>query len=629
MNFVEKVRNYYKEHGAGGVAWRAAEKLTGRRPGVISYEKWIQQNTLGEKELEAQREKEFPYRPLFSIVVPLYRTPEAYLRAMVDSVRKQTYENWELCLSDGSGGDSPLTAVLAEYAELDPRIRVVASQASLGISENTNLAISQAAGDYLVFADHDDLLSPDALYLCAGKLNEDPSIEILYSDEDKVSMDGGKRFDPQFKPDFNLDLLRSTNYICHLFVVRKSLADAAARKDIRGRKQWLDMAYDGAQDYDLILRCTEKAEKIAHIPKILYHWRCHQDSTAANQESKRYAFEAGQRALQAHLDRLGIRGKVSQGEYLGLYRTSYDIEGTPLVSVLIPNKDHGEDLARCVASIQTSSWKNYEILIIENNSEEAETFALYETLCSQDERIRVVTWEGPFNYSAINNFAAKQAAGRYLLFLNNDTQWISPEGIREMVSICQRPEVGAVGARLYYGDDTIQHAGVILGLGGIAGHAFAGERRSATGYCRRIICTQDMGAVTAACMMVKTADFWQAEGFDESLAVTFNDVDLCIKLRKAGKLIVYAPYAEAYHFESKSRGAEDSPEKVERFHREIGRFLDKWCPELEAGDPFYSPNLTLRKPDFSLRDKNKEPLIGVPENYKDFMTKEREKYDKF
>ena len=395
MKFKDKVINYYKEHGIRGVAWRVVEKMTGIHHGSISYEKWIRQNTPDGTELEKERAEQFPYTPLFSIVVPLYRTKEEYLRELIGSVRYQTYGNWELCLSDGSGQDSPLTELLNRYSEEEPRIRVIHSEVPLGISENTNAAIEKASGEYLVFADHDDILAPDALYECVSRLNQDSSYDVLYSDEDKISMDGKKRFDPQFKPDFNLDLLRSMNYICHLFVVKRSLAEKAGD---------LDAAYDGAQDYDFIFRCIEKAEKICHIPRILYHWRCHQDSTAVNQESKLYAFEAGRRAVQAHFERMGIRAKVSQGEHLGLYRTVYPVEGQPLVSILIPNKDHAEDLKRCISSIrEKSDYRNYEIIVIENNSVEARTFELYEELCREDARIRLVTFPGSFNYSAINN----------------------------------------------------------------------------------------------------------------------------------------------------------------------------------------------------------------------------------
>lgn len=609
MKFIDKVTNYYKEHGAKGVAWRVMEKLIGIRPGAISYSKWIAQNTPDERELARQRDEQFPYMPVFSIVVPLFRTKAAYLGELIESVRSQSYGAWELCLSDGSGEDSPLAGILEEYCRMDGRIRVVRAEKPLGISENTNAAIRMARGDYLVFADHDDILAPDALYECAHRIYEDGVYDVLYSDEDKISMDGKKRFDPQFKTDFNPDLLRSMNYICHLLVVRREFACQVG---------FLDGSYDGAQDYDFILRCTEATERIAHIPKILYHWRCHEESTAVNQESKLYAFEAGWRALQAHLDRLGIRGEVSRGEYLGLYRTRYFVKDEPLVSILIPNKDHREDLERCISSLhQKSLYRNYEILIIENNSERQETFALYEELVRADERVKVVTYQGSFNYSAINNFGASHALGEYFLFLNNDTEMISEESIGEMLELCSRENTGAVGARLYYGDGTVQHAGVVIGLGGIAGHAFSGERRSATGYCRRIICTQDMSAVTAACMMMKRQDFEELGGFDESLEVTFNDVDLCLRVREMGKWVVYTPYAQFYHYESKSRGNEDTTEKVERFHGEIRRFLDKWSSFLEKGDPFYSPNLTRMRPDFSLRDKTLEPHIGVPEIYKD------------
>lgn len=608
MKFIDKVKNYYREHGAAGVVWRSVEKLTGIRPGAISYEKWIRQNSRQETELERQRTEEFAYMPLFSIVVPLYRTKEQYLRELIASVQEQTYTNWELCLSDGSGADTSLKEILEEYSRADARIHVVHADASLGISENTNAAIREASGDYLAFADHDDLLAPEALYACVRRLNEEKICDVLYSDEDKISVDGKKRFDPQFKPDFNLDLLRSMNYICHLFVVKKSLAKRAG---------YLDAAYDGAQDYDFIFRCVEQAENICHMPEILYHWRCHPDSTAENQESKLYAFEAGRRAVQAHLERMGIRGEVRQGEYLGLYRTAYFTEGAPLVSVLIPNKDHAEDLRRCVASmLEKSDYQNYEIILIENNSEKEETFACYRELENMDARIRTVKYTGHFNYSAINNLGVRAASGEYLLFLNNDTELISGNAMEEMLGICAREDVGAVGARLYYADDTVQHAGVVLGMGGVAGHIFSGERRSATGYGRRMICTQDMSAVTAACMMVKRSVFEQIGGFDEELEVAFNDVDLCLKIRKAGYQIVYTPFAELYHYESKSRGAENTPEKVERFHGEIRRFVRRWGEVLEKGDPFYNPNLSLKRTDFSLRDKKTEPRIGVPEIYK-------------
>ncbi|MEE0419926.1 MAG: glycosyltransferase family 2 protein [Lachnospiraceae bacterium] len=595
---VGKIKNYYREHGVAGVALRTVEKLTGIRPGAISYEKWYRIHQPDLRELERQRGEVFPAQPLFSILVPLFWTPENYLRELIASVQAQTYAHWELCLSDGSGVGGELEEILSPILKADSRIHYRRSQSSLGISENTNNAMDMAQGDFLVFADHDDLLAPDALYECARCIRNHPETDVIYTDEDKISMDGKKHFDPQLKPDFNPDLLRSMNYICHLFVVKRTLGTQVGE---------LNPEFDGAQDYDYVFRCVEKAKCIRHIPRVLYHWRCHEDSTAVNQESKKYAFEAGKRAIQAHCDRINLPAKVSHGPYLGLYRTLYYVKGRPLVSVIIPNKDHTKDLERCIRAVEEkSTYRNVEYIIIENNSQDKETFAFYQELMQRNPKVKVVTYQGHFNYSSINNFGERSARGEYLLFLNNDTEMISEDCLEEMLGICCRPEVGAVGARLYYGDDTIQHAGVIVGLGGIAGHAFAGERGSATGYCRRIICTQDLSAVTAACMMVKKRDFERAGGFDEELEVAFNDVDLCLKLRSMGLLVVYTPYAQLYHYESKSRGAEDTPEKVERFHREIALFEQKWPEILRNGDPYYNSNLTLKRQDFTLKRFEKE-----------------------
>lgn len=559
----------------------------------ISYERFRKKYEPNQKELKAQSETQFDWEPVFSIVVPLYRTKEAYLRELVRSVENQTYGRWELCLSDGSGPDSPVEGLLQELERKESRICVIRPGRSLQISENTNEAIRAASGDFLVFADHDDLLAPNALFECAKLLNENPKLELLYSDEDKVSMDGKKYFQPHFKSDYNPDLLCSMNYISHLCVVSHGL---------QARVGELNPEFDGAQDYDFILRCTEQTEGIGHIPRVLYHWRAHMDSTAENPESKRYAFEAGERAVQAHYDRRGIRARVRQGEYPGLYISDYEIEGEPLVSVIIPNKDHREDLMTCISAIEEKSdYRNYEYVIIENNSTEPETFAFYKKLEAENPKVRVVYYEGAFNYSDINNFGVSEAKGEYYWFLNNDTQIIRGDCIRQLLGYCTRPDVGAVGARLYYEDDTIQHAGVVLGFGGIAGHAFIGSRRGENGYFSRIICAQDYSAVTAASMMVKASVFHQVGGFSTELQVAFNDIDFCMKIRKAGKLIVYNPYAELYHFESKSRGLEDTQEKIERFNREMARFLDRWSDQVRAGDPYYNPNLTLDKADFSMK----------------------------
>lgn len=557
---------------------------------AFPYEEWRKRHETPPETLREQREKQLPNQIFFSVVIPAYRTNPEYLRQMINSVRNQTWKNWELLIADGSGIDSPLTELLKQYAKEDERIHFKTLEENKGIAGNTNEALSMASGEVIVLADHDDLLPPEALFELAAVWNKDPSVDVVYTDEDKVSMDGKKYFDPHFKSDFNIDLLCSMNYICHLFAFRKEILQKAGG---------FRSEYDGAQDYDFILRCVEQAEKIFHIPKILYHWRCHIDSTAANPDSKRYAFEAGRRAIEAHYQRLGIPARAEHGEFYGMYRTIYEWRKEPLVSVLIPNKDHTDDLEKCLASIRKSDYPNYEVIIIENNSTEAATFDYYKKIAS--DRIKVVTYRGAFNFSAVNNFGASHAAGDYFLLLNNDTEMQETDCIRELLGYCMRDDVGAVGARLYYEDDTIQHAGVVLGFGGIAGHTFIGKSGYDTGYFGRIICAQDYSAVTAACMMTKRTVFEEVGGLSEDLRVAFNDIDYCMKVRETGKLIVYNPYAKLYHYESKSRGLEDTPEKVERFNGEIELFRQKWEKELSKGDPYYNPNLTLSDSDFSLR----------------------------
>lgn len=593
LQLAGKAVQYGRSYGLARVAEKTIRKILKKEDRPITYSEWLKKHHLSQGMLERQRRRVFERKPLFSIIVPLYKTPEKYLRKLIQSIQGQTYTNWELCLSDGSGENSPLDKLLAELQSQDSRIKVQKSAEALKISENTNAAIQIATGDYLVFVDHDDELTPDALYECADVVNKKPETEIVYSDEDKMSMDGGKYFQPHMKPDFNSDLLCSVNYICHLFVAKRTLVQ---------RLGGLRAEYDGAQDYDLILRCVEQTKYIQHIPKVLYHWRSHEGSTSENPESKMYAFDAGQRAVQAHYDRLGIPAVAEKGEYLGLYRTKYHWTDQPLISILIPNKDHTEDLERCIRSIESrSSYKNYEYIIIENNSEEKKTFDYYERLKEKNPRVNVVYWKEGFNYSAINNYGAQFAKGDYLLLLNNDTEIINAECLEELLGFCMREDVGAVGARLYYEDDTIQHAGVVIGFGGIAGHCFVQQPRDSSGYCHRIICAQNYSAVTAACMMVKRKAFDQVNGLDPGLAVAFNDIDFCLRLQQAGYLIVYNPYAELYHYESKSRGIEDTPQKKERFNKEVDFFYNRWSKILEEGDPYYNPNLTLESQDFSLR----------------------------
>lgn len=596
---------FWKKYGLKALFLKSKNKLKGI-DSDYEYSEWYKLTKPTDEELKNQREAEFDPAPFLSVVIPACKPPEKYLREMLDSILNQTYQNWEVCVADGSpaGEGKTVEKVMREYARLDGRFRWKDLGENLGIAENTNAAIKLARGDFILLADHDDTLPEYALYEVAAAIAAHPECEVLYSDEDKLDMDGKALFDPHFKPDFNPDLLTSLNYICHLFAVKRELLH-----EVGGFRQ----EFDGAQDYDLIFRCTEKAKEVCHIPKVLYHWRCHQGSTASNPESKLYAFEAGKRAIMAHYERTGIQAeRVEQGVAYGIYHTIFRINGEPLVSVVIPNKDHTKDLDLCIRSIlKRATYRNLEFVIIENNSTSQETFDYYRRIQDELPQVRVVVWEREFNYSAINNYGAQFARGRYLLFLNNDTEIIEPRLFEEMLGFCQREDVGAVGARLLYEDGTIQHAGVVVGFGGIAGHTFIGLHEAENSYFHRAMCAQDYSAVTAACMMTKAEAFRMVGGFTEELAIAFNDIDYCMKLRTAGYLIVYAPYAKMYHYESKSRGLEDTPEKVKRFNREIAIFASRWPEILKNGDPYYNPNLTLRKSNFALRDLLKEK-IGEP-----------------
>lgn len=592
QKYSEKGWRFYKEYGAIAALEKCKDKLVNKSS--KDYKKWLQERQPSKQMLEKQRKHEFLYNPKISIVIPLYKTPEKYLKELIDSVCNQTYANWELCFSDGSGVETSLRKIIKEYQKKESRIKMVSSTEPLQISENTNTALKIATGDFIAFADHDDLLTPNALYENVKVLNKNAYIDFIYSDEDKISMDGKEYFEPHFKPDFNLDLLRTTNYICHFVVVRKTIVD-----DIGGLKS----EFDGAQDFDFVLRCVERTSNIYHIPKILYHWRAHKDSTAENPASKMYAFENGEKALQSYYERNRIDVRVEmRRDYLGIYHSIYHLKEKPLVSIIIPNKDHIRDLEKCINSIEEkSTYQNLEYIIIENNSTEEETFEYYEKLQQENIKAKVVVWEDEFNYSAINNYGVTFANGEYLLFLNNDTEIINENCIEEMLGYCMREDVGIVGARLYYSDDTIQHAGVVLGMGGVAGHCFVNMPKEQPGYFARVLCAQDYSAVTAACMMVKRSVYEKVKGFDEQLKVAYNDIDFCLKVRREGFLVVYNPYVELYHYESKSRGLENTEEKVRRFKRESQIFKERWGVILEKGDPYYNPNLTLDKNDFSLR----------------------------
>lgn len=560
----------------------------------VDYEEWYRNHRPSMEEYQKQREHEFDYQPLISILVPVYHTPEEFLKQMIQSVRKQTYGNWELCVANADPADRRTAEILAVAASKDPRIKITDVPENEGIAQNTNAALKIAAGEYVGLLDHDDLLTPDALFEVVKAVNEQGRPEALYSDEDKVTTDLSEHFQPHMKPDFNKDLLRSNNYITHFFVASKNLAD---------RVGGFDGAYNGAQDYDFILRCTEQAEGIVHIPRILYHWRVHKASTADNPASKMYAFDAGKRAIEAHLKRCMEPGTVSHTKDLGFYKVKYPVKGSPLVSIIIPNKDESETLAQCLESIERSSYQNYEIIIVENNSEKEETFAYYEKI--QSDRVRIVFWPDEFNYSAINNFGASEAKGDYLLLLNNDVQVITEDWLEELLSNCQREDVGIVGAKLFYPDDTIQHAGIVIGIGGVAGAVFTGLPGVYSGYLHKASIQQDLSAVTAACMMVKRSVYEELGGLEEKLKVAFNDVDFCLRARDKGYLVVYNPEVKLYHYESKSRGTEDSKEKIRRFQNEIEYMRSHWLKLLKEGDPMYNPNLTLTKWDYSLKNNQK------------------------
>lgn len=593
-NMYHKVKDCYRQHGIKGVFLRTGDRLTGQD--YVNYDEWMRRHQPSKRVLRKQSRQILREMPKISVVVPLYKTPENYLCEMIESVRKQSYRNWELCLSDGSGEQSPIENILREYEKKDSRIRVVHNQKQLHISDNTNEALKICTGDYIAFLDHDDLLTPDAFYECVYAINEAPDTELIYSDEDKVNKDGTEYFLPHFKSDFNIDMLRSVNYFCHLVVVKRQLWQKVGM---------LNSKYDGAQDYDFVLRCVENTTHIKHIPKVLYHWRACEGSTAEKGSNKAYGVEAGAAAIRAHYERTGIQADVIPLEFAGMFRSKYHLNDEPLVSVIIPNKDHVEDLDKCMRSLEEkSSYANIEYIVVENNSTEEKTFAYYKELEKRNPKAKVVYWNKiGFNYPAINKFGVEHAKGDYLLFLNNDTEVINSDCIEELLGYCMREDVGAVGARLYYEDGSIQHAGVIIGYGGVAGHCFVGEPAESAGYFARIRLAQNLSAVTAACVMVKRSVFEEVGGFDEAYAVAFNDIDLCLKIRQAGHLIVYNPYAELMHYESKSRGYEDTEEKIRRFQQEIYLFRSRWMPFLEQGDPYYNPNLTLDRTDFSMKSQ--------------------------
>ena len=592
---IKKMIQLIKEEGFK----TAFAKLKGVLLGVIpadnlnnSYQKLIDAIEPTPEEIEMQRKHKFNYEPKISILVPMYKTPYKFFEELVDCLINQTYTNWELCLADGSPEED---MELKPIINKDSRIKYKYLNENKGIAGNTNECIKLATGDFIALFDHDDLLPVFSLYEVVKAINENPDVEFIYTDEDKITTLDKPRFNPHFKPDFSLDFLRANNYICHFSVFKKELM-----QKLGGERS----KYDGAQDFDIILRVAENTNKIVHIPKVLYHWRVHPNSTAqAETAAKPYAFEAGIPAIQDHLERVGLKGKVTHGASLGTYRIQYEVIGNPKVSIIIPNKDGKQYLEPCVNSIlEQTTYNNYEIVIVENNSEKEETFEYYKKL-EKNEKIKVITYpEKGFNYSKIINYGVRNCTGEYIVQLNSDTKITTPDWLEDMLGFAQREDVGAVGVKLFYPDNTIQHAGIVLGVDTVAAHLFRGLPKHMHGYFARESTIQDFSAVTAACMMAKKSTYEEVGYMDESLAVAFNDLDFCLKIRQTGKLIVYDPFVEVIHYESKIRGYEDTPEKKERFQKEIDKFLNKWKEFYQKGDPYYNPNFSLKSANYEIRE---------------------------
>lgn len=551
-----------------------------------------------EREAKRQRETVFDTDVTFSILMPLYNTPEKFLRQAIQSVQRQTYQGWQLCLADGSDeAHAYVEQICREYAAQDGRIAYRKLARNEGISGNTNAALAMAEGNYIALFDHDDVLHPAVLYEYM-KVICDKQADYIYCDE--ATFHGNKTIDDMitlhFKPDYAPDNLLANNYICHFSAFRRTLLEGT---------ELFRSEFDGSQDHDMILRLTSRAKRVEHVPKLLYYWRSHAGSVASDINAKSYAIDAAKGAVAAQLREQGWENFeiTSTKAFETIFRIKYEIKGNPRISILIPNKDHLEDLQRCITSItEKSSYDNYEIIVIENNSTDEALFAYYEKL-RQNPAIRVVSYEGEFNYSGINNYGAGFAEGEYLILLNNDTQVITLDWMEELLMYAQREDVGAVGAKLYYADKTIQHAGVVLGLGAhrTAGHSHYRVSANNLGYMGRLCYAQDVMAVTGACLMMKKSLFEELGGLDENFAVSLNDVDLCIRAWQTGRVNVFTPFAELYHFESVSRGLDVQGAKAERYNRESAAFRDKWKTLLAQGDPYYNPNFSLDRSDFALK----------------------------
>ncbi|MEK4513005.1 glycosyltransferase family 2 protein [Paenibacillus sp. FSL K6-2524] len=604
---INKAITVYKYDGLKGLSQKVKELQGGTFDNRNSYEIWLSRNQVTENVIqEAERNMRiFEYKPLISIILPVYNVDEIWLRKCIDSVVDQIYSNWELCISDDASTEPHIKKVLTEYAEKDERIRVVFRKRNGHISENSNSAIEIAIGEYIALLDHDDELAIDALYENVLLLNTNRDADVIYSDEDKISIEG-ERFSPFFKPDWAPDLLMSQMYICHLTLYRKALVD-----QLGGFRT----GYEGSQDFDLMLRASELTNKIYHIPKVLYHWRSIPNSTATNTKSKDYTHVAGIKALEDAIERRGGNAFVESIEdHSNIYLTRYLPVGNPKVSIIIPTRNMVSVLQKCLESIfKKTSYENFEIIIVDNNSDDPATFEAYHYWEEREKsRIKVFSLNIPFNYSKLNNFGVTKAEGELLLLLNNDIEVISENWLTEMVGQAIRSEIGAVGACLYYPDGSLQHGGVVLGLGGVAGHSHKHFSAESPGYFRRLKVVSNYTAVTAACLMIRKEIFIEVGGFEEELQVAFNDVDFCLKVWSEGYNNVWLPQVKLYHHESKSRGYEDTPEKQERFKKEIEWIKRRWERVLN-NDPAYNPNLTKDREDFSLEESSisYENNIGI------------------
>lgn len=556
-------------------------------------EEWEKLRLLKESEKLSVFES-FSKMPLISIVVPVYNPEPVLLAEMIESVLKQSYPDWELCIADDCSTNAAVRETLEKYAQKDSRIRIAFREENGHICHASNTALELASGEFVGLLDHDDLLDRDALFYVVQEINKTPNARIIYSDEDKVTIDG-HRYDPCFKPDWSKELLLSNNYVSHFGVYKKSLIE-----QIGGFRA----GFEGAQDYDLILRASLHCspQDIRHVPKVLYSWRASPGSTALSASTKNYTHEAGLRALQSYLIEAGeVDAAVVSGEHPNMYKINWNVGVTPLVSLIMPTRDHlGVTRVAVESILSKTSYKNFELIIVDNGSSEPETTQWFRDVQSYDSRVKVIRDDAPFNYSALNNRAVRNAAGFLIGLVNNDVEVISEDWLSEMVSLAVRPDVGCVGAKLYYPNDTIQHAGVIVGMGGVAAHVFSSASRNAVGYFGRLCCRQEYTAVTAACLVVRREVYQEVGGLnEENLAVAFNDVDFCLKVHSKGYRNIWTPYAELYHYESISRGSENTPEKKFRFDQEKNYMKETWRTH-EFKDPAFNINLSLRRRDFAL-----------------------------